>query len=115
MTNYTAEMTLDLVQAYELAETQEERTAVVEAFAEKFEKTVASIRAKLVREGVYVKAATTKTRTRVMKDELVAAIAKLTNAEEEEMESLSKATKEALTIVYGRLNAMVDEENRVSL
>lgn len=114
MTNYTAEMTLDLVQAYELAETQDERDAVVAEFAEKFEKTVASIRAKLVREKVYVKA-TRETKGRVLKDELVAAIAKLTNAEEEEMESLSKATKEALTIVYGRLNAMVDEENRVSL
>lgn len=114
--NYTEEMTNELVGAYTQAASNDERNEVVTEMAEKFGKTVASIRAKLVREKVYVKAEATKGRG-VLKDELVAAIATLTNSDEELMDSLAKATKEALTIVYGRLNALAVKagEESVSL
>ena len=115
--NYTEEMTNELVGAYTEAETQDERNAVVAEFATKFGKTVASIRAKLVREKVYVKAEASESKGSVRKDELVAAIARLTDSDEELMDSLAKATKEALTIVYGRLNALAVKagEKSVSL
>ena len=107
--NYTAEMTAELVNGYTALESDEARANFVEEMAAKFEKSVPSVRAKLVREKAYVKPAEDKSSAAVRKDALVAAIARLTNSEEEELESLSKATKQALTIVYGRLNALAKE------
>ena len=58
--NYTAEQVSALTAAYVAASDQSSRDEVVSEFAEKFGKSVASIRAKLSREQVYVK----KERTR---------------------------------------------------
>jgi hypothetical protein len=102
--NYTAEMTRELVEGYSAQETAEARETFLNLMAAKFEKTVPSVRAKLVREKVYVPAEKSKGKA-VRKDELVASIARLTDSDEELMESLSKATREALTIVRDALKS----------
>ena len=53
--NYTEEQVKALVGAYDNAGSQDARDEVVSSYAEKFGKSVASIRAKLSREGVYIK------------------------------------------------------------
>lgn len=68
--NYTAEQTAELVTAY-VAEPTE---ATVEAFAASLGKSVKSIVAKLVREGVYVSKAKVTSGKRVTKAGLIAAV-----------------------------------------
>ena len=102
--NYTVEMTNELVEGYSAQKTSQARETFIDLMAAKFEKTVPSVRAKLVREKVYVKSESKGAKT-VRKDELVASIARLTNSDEEMLESLSKATREALTIVRDSLSA----------
>ena len=102
---YTAEMTTKMVEVYSSATSDEQRKAVVEDLASEFEKSVPSVRAKLVREGVYVKAEGKTGSAKARKDALVSAIALQTGANEEVLDSLTKATREALVIVYGALNA----------
>ena len=98
--NYTAEQTDALVKAYKEAEGQEGRQAVVEQFAENFGKSVASIRAKLVAEGVYVKAERARKRV-ARKSELVTALAETLGLDEDVIGSLEKATSTALVKVIG--------------
>lgn len=90
--NYTDEMVTELVGAYTEAETDSARTEVVNQYAEKFGKNAASIRAKLVREGVYVaKAKVTKAGDPIVrKADLVAQIEATTGVE---FPSLVKASK----------------------
>lgn len=99
---YTPEVTAELVQKYSAAESAEARNEVVETYAEKLEVKVASVRAKLVREGVYVKAERERKST-ATKSELVAHLAEALGESEETLESLEKATKGALTKVLAGL------------
>lgn len=99
--NYTKAATTALVAAYVAATTDAERKTVVTEQAAELGKNAASVRAKLVREGVYVKAErTTKTGAKVQKKgEIVDAIAAAMNQNAEVMESLEKATKKVLEMV----------------
>jgi hypothetical protein len=90
--NYTAEQTAELVAAYSAADSDETRAAVVESFAEAFSKKPASIRAKLVREKVYVKPENTGKRNGVKKADLLEEIAEFTGTPAEILDSLNKAT-----------------------
>lgn len=96
---YTAEQTSALVEGYKAGQT-------VEALAEAVGKSVRSVVAKLSREGVYK--AKTKAKAegaRVTKAQMVAMIATALGTSEEVVESLEKATHEALELVAKALVA----------
>ena len=95
-TNYTAEQTAALVSGYQAGET-------VENLATQLGKTTRSVVAKLSREGVYQAKSKTSGVARVKKSELVAQIAAKVGASEEVLESLEKATHEALELLASRL------------
>ena len=97
--NYTAEMTKDVVEAYKAGET-------VESIAERLGKSTRSVVAKLSREGAYV----AKTKAKgdghtVRKADLITEIAHAIDANEELLESLEKATKEALELIAKAVKA----------
>ena len=96
--NYTAEDTIALVTAYQAGET-------VEALAERFQKSVRSIVAKLSREGVYQKKVyTTKNGEKVVKKDAHAdAIGAILGLPENDIESLTKANKNALRVIFEAL------------
>ena len=96
-TNYTETMVAQLVAGYRAGET-------VEQLAQTLGKSVRSVVAKLSREGVYV-AKPRQTAARVTKAELVARIATAVGAQAEVLESLEKATHEALETLAARLGA----------
>ena len=90
--NYTAEQAAELVAAYTGAENDAGRAAVVESFAESFSKKPASIRAKLVREKVYIKPTPSGKRDGVKKADLLEEIAEFTGTPADVLDSLNKAT-----------------------
>lgn len=90
--NYTAEQTAELVAAYQAGE-------AVEAIASKLGKSVRSIVAKLSREGVYKTKEAKAGEARVTKADLIAKIAEAKGVDVAKLESLEKATKEALEIL----------------
>lgn len=96
--NYTAEQTVEIVTAYQAGET-------VEALAERFQKSVRSIVAKLSREGVYKKKEyTTKNGEKVVKKDAHAdAIGAILKLAENDIESLTKANKSALRAIFEAL------------
>lgn len=99
--NYTAEVTAEVVERYIAGE-------AVESIAAAVGKSVRSVVAKLSREGVYkAKAEKAKAEKGVTKASLIEAIAKEVGVASEKLESLEKATKEALVIVAGALGAEV--------
>ena len=93
-TAYTAEQTVELVEAYKVEPTQE----TVTLYAEKFGKTVKSVIAKLSREGVYKKKEyVSKTGEKpVKKEELATEFMELFGLSEAEADSIAKANKTAL-------------------
>ena len=96
--NYTTEDTLAIVTAYQNGET-------VEALAERFQKSVRSVIAKLSREGVYQKKVyTTKNGEKVVKKDAHAdAIGAILGLPENDIESLTKANKNALRVIFEAL------------
>ncbi len=94
--SYTPEQTAEMVEAYVAAPSK----ATVEALAVKLGKTVRSVIAKLSREKVYVSATPTAS-TRVTKATLISAIAVKFGVGAEALESLEKASKEALETLAG--------------
>lgn len=96
--NYTAEQTVAIVAAYQAGET-------VEALAEQFQKSVRSIVAKLSREGVYKKKEYVgKTGEKpVKKDTTADAIGAILGLAENDIESLTKANKNALKKIFEAL------------
>ena len=96
--NYTPEMTAEVVLAYQAGET-------VEASATRTGKSTLSIVAKLSREGVYVAKTKSKGVAGPRKDELIAEIAHSIGTNEELIESLEKATKEALELIAKAVRA----------
>jgi hypothetical protein len=92
-TNYTAEQTEQLVKGYV-------EGFSVEALATTVGKSVRSVIAKLSKEGVYVaKGKTLKGAGTLRKAQLIELIAAKVGATQESLESLEKATKEALEIL----------------
>lgn len=94
--NYSAEVTAQLVAAFADG-------ATVDALATQFGKTTRSIVAKLSREGVYKAKDKVAKDARVTKATLIARIAKATGADQEQLDSLEKATATALKIVADAL------------
>jgi len=99
--NYSAEQTVELVSAYVENPTKE----TVELFAGKFNKSVASIRAKLVKEGVYnnkkAEYVSKAGETPVNKENLVDQIAMYIPdvSDEANLSSLAKANKKVLKAI----------------
>ena len=97
-TNYTAEQTFEIITAYQSGET-------VEALAEQFQKSVRSIVAKLSREGVYKKKEykTKNGESVVKKDAHADAIGAILGLPENDIDSLTKANKNALKKIFEAL------------
>jgi len=105
--NYSTETTATLLKAW--AESKKDQDAVAK-MATMLGKTTKSIVAKLSREKVYVKPAY-KTKTGeapISKEEIVSKIATLLNKTEEELESLTKATKPVLQLIEAALSLQAD-------
>jgi hypothetical protein len=107
--NYTVLQTQELVDAYELAETETEREDVVKLFANDFAKSTRSIIMKLVREEVYVKKAYVSKNGEKpeRKSAIVEDIAKVLNVTSEQLPQLEKATVAALKLIRGTLLKLV--------
>lgn len=99
--NYTEAQAKELADAYSDCDSDETRAECVENFSQKFGKNVKSIRAKLVREGVYVKKAyVSKTGKKAeTKDRIVEAIAGAMGVSSERLNGLEKATKPTLELI----------------
>ena len=97
-TNYTPEMTMEVVASYKAGDT-------VEMIAERTGKSVRSIVAKLSREGVYVAKSKAKGVAAPRKAELITEIATAIGTSEELIESLEKATREALELIARAVKA----------
>lgn len=97
--SYTEDQVSKMVADYVAADTDEARDEALQSIAEEFGKSVASVRSKLVREGVYVKKArTTKNGGEIVsKADLVAKIEDAIGVEPGGFDSLEKATKVVLT------------------
>lgn len=103
--NYTPEQVNVLVSAYEVAGSDEARAEVVETFANDLGKSVASIRAKLSREGVYVKKAVASTnKPKVKKDAKVAQLATLLGKDEDLVSDAEKLTHRTLDFIINALS-----------
>jgi len=87
--NYTAEQTAAIVEAFQ-------NGTAIEAIATQVGKSVRSVVAKLSREGVYKSKAKAVAASRVTKADLIAKIAEQMDVDVAKLESLEKATKEAL-------------------
>ena len=95
--NYTDEAVARLHEVYDGDATDEVKRAQVAQLAEELGKSEGSVRAKLVREGIYVPyAKVEKAGPRVTKAQLVTAIAVELDVDEDVVGSLEKATKVAL-------------------
>lgn len=111
--NYTEEQVRELVAAYVAAEDDASRLAVVIDYAELYGKTVASIRAKLVREGVYVakEYKTKKGGKPQSKEDMVTLIAAAMNVASDRLVGLEKANKNTLSLI---LDALTPASKEVS-
>lgn len=96
--NYTPEQTKAIVEAYQAGTS-------VEAIAEAQNKSARSIVAKLSREGVYQAKSKAKGVAAPRKAELITEIAHSIGTNEELIESLEKATREALELIARAVRA----------
>jgi hypothetical protein len=100
--NYTPEQTSALLEAYDDAEGYDAQQAVIREFADENGKTVPSVRAKLVREGVYQKkeyAGKTGEKPET-KDEIVEDIARTLGVDaDSKLGGLEKARKDTLQLI----------------
>jgi hypothetical protein len=103
--NYTEEQASELSDAYVACETDEARAQCVEDFSQKLNKSVKSIRQKLVTLKVYQKAEKkTKTGGKIeRKENIVADIARALGVAATGLSGLEKATKNALEIIRAGL------------
>ena len=99
--NYTDAQTTELVQLYQAGET-------TEALAERFQKSVRSIVAKLSREGVYQAKTKAKGTGRVTKAALIQYLEEMLQLDPQSLQSLEKAQTGALqalaTALTNRIN-----------
>ena len=104
--NYTKEQEAEMAERYEACETEEARAAEVEAIAADFGKPVRSVRAKLVRLGVYIAKAKAPAGKRAdTKEKIVSDIAGALGVNVETLNGLEKANKAGLTLIRGTLRA----------
>jgi hypothetical protein len=102
--NYTDEMVARLHDVYDGSADEDTRDKQVSQLSEELDRSPASIRAKLTREGIYVpKAKAPAGKNTVRKADLVGFIAKQLNVHVEAVESLEKANKSALARVAAAL------------
>ncbi len=103
--NYTEEMVARLHEVYDGEADEAIRDEQVAQLSAELDRSPASIRAKLTREGIYVpKAKAPAGKATVRKADIVAAIADQLGVHVEAVESLEKATKVALAHVYKALS-----------
>ena len=104
--NYTPEMTNEIVAAYKAAEGYAARAEVIANMAEKFGKSVASVRQKLTREGVYQKKEYVNKNGEKAESKavIVGTIAESLGVTAEQAESLEKANKTILLKLREALN-----------
>lgn len=97
-TNYTPDMEATLREGYDPTASVEARNQAVIELADSIGRSVASVRQKLVRMGLYVKPAKVAKdgSAQVSKAALVAKIAEACNVDAEDFDSLEKATKNVL-------------------
>lgn len=96
--SYTAEIEKELRAIYTAATNEQERADAMELLAKRFDKTIPSIRAKLVLMKIYIKPA--KNQRTKSKGELVTVIAAICGEQEEVLfDSLEKTTKYVLTSI----------------
>jgi hypothetical protein len=101
-TNYTPEQTAAIVEAYQAASDYDEQQRVVAMWADEFGKTPASVRSKLVREGVYQKKEYKgKTGEKAeTKEEIVEDIARTLGVDaDSKLGGLEKARKDTLQLI----------------
>lgn len=103
--NYTKQQTAELTEAYSSADSEQTRENVIEHYSQALNKTVRSIRQKLVREGIYIKKErTTKSGQPIeRKAEIVNSIADLVGVQSDVIGSLEKSTAVALRILRDAL------------
>ena len=107
--NYTQAMVDQMHKEYDPSASEAEREAVVESLAEEFGKTTKSVRAKLVREGLYVAKAykTKKGEKPETKEAIVSEIAALLGVDaDSSLAGLEKATKNCLILIRGTFRAI---------
>ena len=114
--NYSAELTAEIVAAYQDCESDETRAECLENLSAKHGKGVKSLRQKLVREGVYIKKtyvskAGKKTET---KDFIVKDIARAMGVTEAQLNGLEKATKPALELIRATVEIAAETAAEVS-
>lgn len=114
--NYTPDQVREMVKAYEAGETDNGRKAVVTALAQEMKKSLASIRAKLVSEGVYIKPEKLdKAGNKVeQKGAIVDQIAELCDSDSEAFDSLEKANKSVLQVLRSSLTPEAEAETSES-
>lgn len=104
--NYTEAMVAQLHEGYDATADEATREAQIVALSDSLGKNLQSIRAKLTSEGVYVpKAKAPAGKNTVRKATIVAAIAAQLDVHVETVESLEKANKVALALIYKALAA----------
>ena len=116
--NYTPELTEVIVARYQEGQTDEQRDAILADLSEETGKTVKSLRAKLVREGVYVKK-TYKSKTGgspETKEKIVEDIARTMGVDADTtLSGLEKATKNCLMFLRKTLliaqSELLNEDN----
>jgi len=107
---YTEEVCADMREQYTAEEGDEGRKVVVSAFANRLGVNVASVRAKMVREGYYVAKTPTdkngeKTET---KEEIVTTIETIMGVNPDSLPGLEKANKPTLKAVRAALRAAAE-------
>ena len=107
---YTPEFTASVVERYQAVDGYEAQQAVLRDIEAETGVKVASLRAKLSREGVYQAKPQVSTSRTIRKAELISQLAVLVNEPEEKVESFEKATRKALEIVIGRLRAIKEAQ-----
>ena len=102
---YTDQQVETMIEAYGQGNTDQERKEIMEKLANAMGKTVASVRAKLVATGHYIKQ-TSKSSTSantMKKDAYVNAIRIALGAGDHELKSLGNATKADLEVIMNQL------------
>lgn len=100
VSKYTDAQIAEMVDAYSQAPTIE----TVQLIAEKFDKNINSVIAKLAKEKVYIsKSRKVNGKREMLKSELVSEIAKFLFVDEDRLESLEKATSPALSLLLTQL------------
>lgn len=104
--NYTDEQVSALKAAYVAAESYDEQQDVLKTFHEEWGKSVASLRAKLTREGVYKKKEYTNKQggKSIRKAQKVVWLATALNTTAENVDDLEKLTHKTLDMLISKFN-----------